>query len=117
MNEKHVEVSVYADELISVPRARLRLELAQAEDRVTLTHEGKILVSCRITSDGMAASGFMAQALGLKIPALGETVEARVTTAVLFRALSIAELDYSNDASFALLERMLEEADMQRGGG
>ena len=117
MSERHVEVSEYADELISVPRARLRLELAQAEEGVTLTHDGKLLVSCRITSEGMAASGFMAQALGLKIPALGETVEARVTTAVLFRALSIAELDYSNDASFALLERMLEEAEMQRGGG
>ena len=44
-------------------------------------------------------------------------VEARVTTAVLFRALSIAGLDYANDASFVLLERMLEEAEMQRGGG
>ena len=84
---------------------------------ITLTHEGKLLVSCRITSEGMAASGFMAQALGLKIPALGEKVEARVTTAVLFRALSIAELDYSNEASFALLDRMLEEAEMQRRGG
>ena len=115
MNEKHVEVSEYADELISVPRARLRLELAQMDEGVTLTHDGKLLVSCRITSEGMAASGFMAQALGVKIPALGETSEARVTTAVLFRALSIAELDYSNDASLALLERMLEEADMQRG--
>ena len=117
MSEKHVEVSEYADELISVPRARLRLELAQVEDSVTLTHEGRMLVRCRITSEGMAASGFMAKALGLSVPALGETVEARVTTAVLFRALSIAELDYSNEASFALLERMLEEAEMQRGGG
>ena len=116
MNEKHVEVSEYADELISVPRARLRLELAQVEEGVTLTHEGKLLVSCRITSEGMAASGFMARALGAPLPALGETVETRVTTAVLFRALSIAELDYSNEASFALLERMLEEAEMQRGG-
>ncbi len=117
MSEKHVEISEYADELISVPRARLRLELAQVEEGVTLTHEGRMLVSCRITSEGMAASGFMAQALGVKIPALGEAVETRVTTAVLFRALSIAELDYTNDASFALLERMLEEAEMQRGGG
>ena len=71
-----------------------------------------------MTSEGMAASGFMAKASGREhIPALGETVEARVTTAVLFRALSIAGLDYANDASFVLLERMLEEAEMQRGGG
>ena len=116
MSEKPVEVSGYADELISVPRARLRLELAQVESGVTLTHEGRTLVSCKLTREGMAASGFMAQALDVKIPALGETVEARVNTAVLFRALSVVELDYTNDASFALLERMLEEAEMQRGG-
>ena len=116
MSERHVQITEYADELISVPRARLRLELTQVEDGVTLTHEGRTLVSCRLTREGMAASGFMAQALGAPIPALGETVETRVTTAVLFRALSIAELDYTNDASFALLERMLEEAEMQRGG-
>jgi len=116
VSEKDVEITEYADELISVPRARLQLELAQVESGVTLTHEGKLLVSCRLTREGMAASGFMAQALGAPLPALGETVETRVTTAVLFRALSIAELDYTNEASFALLERMLEEAEMQRGG-
>ena len=117
MTEKDVEISEYADELISVPRARVMLELTQVESGVTLTHEGRMLVSCRLTSEGMAASGFMAKALGVNIPALGETVEARVTTAVLFRALSIAGLDFANDASFVLLERMLEEAEMQRGGG
>ena len=117
MSEKVVEITDYADELISVPRARVMLELAQVESGVTLTHEGKLLVNCRLTSEGMAASGFMAKALGVNIPALGETVEARVTTAVLFRALSIAGLDFANEASFVLLERMLEEAEMQRGGG
>ncbi len=116
MHEKDVEISAYADELVSVPRARLRLEIAQVESGVTLTHEERMLVSCRLTSEGMAASGFMARALGVKLPALGETVEARVSTAVLFRALSVAGLDYTNEASFALLERMLEEAEMQRGG-
>ena len=116
MSEKSVEVTEYADELISVPRARLRLELAQVDAGVTLSHDDKALVRCPLTREGMAASGFMAQALGVQIPALGESVEALVTTAVLFRALSIAELDYTNEASFDLLERLLEEAKMQRGG-
>ena len=64
MSEKDVEITEYADELISVPRARLLLELTQVEAGVTLAHEGKLLVSCRLTREGMAASGFMAQALG-----------------------------------------------------
>ena len=71
VNEKDVEITEYADELISVPRARLLLELTQVESGVTLAHEGKLLVSCRLTREGMAASGFMAQALGAPLPALG----------------------------------------------
>ena len=117
LSDRHVEITEYADELISVPRARLRLALTQVEDGVLLAHDGRALVRCRLTREGMAASGFMARALGAPLPALGETVDVVVTTAVLFRALSVAELDYGNDASFALLERLLEEAEMQRGGG
>ena len=33
MSEKPVEITEYADELISVPRARLLLEIEQVEDR------------------------------------------------------------------------------------
>lgn len=110
-----VEISEYADDLISAPRGRLRLTLAQDDDGVTLSYERRLLVRCRLTQEGMMASGFMAQALGLSIPPLGESAEARVSSGVLFRALGIAGLDYSNDASFVLLERMLDEAQMQRG--
>lgn len=112
---KSVEVTEYADELISAPRGRLRLELAQDDEGVALTYQGRLLARFRLTPEGMMASGYMAQALGLRIPAVGASVEASVSSAVLFRALSIAELDYANDASFALLERMLEEAEIQRG--
>ena len=110
-----VEISEYADELISAPRGRLRLTLTQDDEGVTLSYEERLLVRCRLTQEGMMASGFMAQALGLRVPPLGDSAEARVSSGVLFRALGIAGLDYSNDASFALLERMLDEAQMQRG--
>ncbi len=110
-----VEISEYADELISAPRGRLWLTLTQDDEGVTLSYEGRLLARCRLTQEGMMAGGFMAQALGLRIPALGESAEARVSSGVLFRVLGIAGLDYSNDASFVLLERMLDEARMQRG--
>ena len=110
-----VEISEYADELISAPRGRLRLTLTQDDEGVTLSYEGRLLARCCLTQEGMMAGGFMAQALGLRIPPLGKSAEARVSSGVLFRALGIAGLDYSNDASFVLLERMLDEARMQRG--
>ena len=55
----------------------------------------------------MIAGGFLAQALGVKVPALGESVNARVSTGVLFRALGICQLDFTEKASYVLLERLV----------
>ena len=101
---------------MSVPRAHLSLELRQDENGLALLHDGRTLVECQLTREGMAAAGYMAQALGARIPPLGESVKARVSTGVLFRAVSISSLDFGNEDSFLLLERWLEEAEMQRGG-
>ena len=66
-------------------------------------------------SVGMLAAGFVAQALGTKVPPLGESVTARVSTGVLFRVLGVAGLDYKKEESYVLLDRLLEEAERQRG--
>ena len=115
MNRPHTRVTDYADELISVPRALLSLDLRQDENSLKLLHQGNLLVECRLTREGMVASAYMAQALGAKIPPLGQSVPARVSTGVLFRAVSIATLDYDVRESFHLLDRLLEEAELQRG--
>jgi hypothetical protein len=116
MAEHHTKVSDYADELTSVPSAHLALELRQDESGLKLLHRDRPLVECDLTREGMAAAAYMAQALGAKIPPVGESVSARVSTGVLFRAISISTLDFSNEESFVLLDRWLEEAEMQRGG-
>jgi len=116
MTGPHTEVSDYADELMSVPRAHLRLELTQDEEGLALLHDGRGLVRCYLTRQGMAAGGFMAQALGVAIPSLGESVPARVSTGVLYRAVGVASLDFDSEAAYILLDRLLEEAEMQRGG-
>ena len=92
------------------------MELSQDQNGVTLAHDGKALLECRLTRQGMAAAGFMAQALGVSLPALGKAVPVRVSTGVLYRAGAIAALDYDEEASFVLLRRLLDEAQMQRGG-
>ena len=112
----HTEVSDYADELLSVPRAHLRLELRQDEEGLLLLYGERQLVRCFLTRQGMLAASFMARALGVSVPALGETAHARVSTGVLYRAVGIASLDFDLEASYVLLERLLEEAEMQRGG-
>ena len=64
-------MSQYADELVSVPRAHLRLELRQDAGGLKLLHDGRSLGECSLTRLGMVAAGYMAQALGVKIPPLG----------------------------------------------
>ena len=112
---RHVEITDYAEELMSVPRAHVRMEYSQTNSGVVLTHEGNELVKCPLTRSGMAAAGFMSQAMGVELPTLNETVNVRVSTGVLFRVITIAGLAFENDASFAILARMLEEAELQRG--
>ena len=116
MSQFDTRVTEYAEELMSVPRAHLRLELRQDERGLSLVHDGKTLVECRVTRAGMMAGGFMAQALGVKIPPLGQSVPARVSTGVLYRAVAISGLDFDKEESVILLERLLEEAELQRGG-
>ena len=109
-------VSDYATELLDQPRAHLALELRQADGGVKLLYGDETLVECYLTRHGMAAAAYMAKALGVSVPPAGASVTARVSTGVLFRAVSIATLDLNVEESFVLLDRWLEEAEMQRGG-
>ena len=115
MADNHTTISDYAEDLISVPRAHLVLEMTQEKSGMKLKHQNQIILECSLTRDGMAASNYIAKSLGIKIPVLGESINARVSTGVLFRAISIASLDFNNDQSFLMLDRLLEEAEMQRG--
>ena len=110
-----VEVFDGADRLVETPRAHLVLKIRQGREGMAVDHRDQGLIHCHLTRNGMLTAGFVAEALGVKVPSLGEEAQARVSTGVLFRALSIARLDLSNDASFPLLERLLEDAAIQRG--
>jgi hypothetical protein len=112
----HTLVNEYATELLDQPRAHLALEVRQDDRGVRLLYGEETLVECYLTREGMAAAAYMARALGVSVPPVGEAVTARVSTGVLFRAVSIASLDLSVEESFVLLDRWLEEAEMQRSG-
>ena len=115
MHAEHGTITDYAQELIETPRSHVRMIMSQDESGLLLTHEGQSVVTCHLTPEGMMAGGFMAKALGVKIPKLGESVPVRVSTGVLFRAISVADLDYTVPESSIILERLLEEAEAQRG--
>ena len=115
MTSRDVWVSEFGDGLIEQPRAHLRMTLTQDERGLVLSYQDREVLRCYLTPNGMLAGGFVAQALGVKLPPLGESALARVSTGVLYRVLGVCQLNYSEEASYVVLERLLEEAQMQRG--
>ena len=109
-------VTTYADDLVAIPRAHLTLELRQDQAGLKLLHQGNLLVECYLTREGMIAATYFARAFGVGVPPIGESTSVRVSTGVLFRAISIASLDLSVKESFILIERLIGEADLQRKG-
>ncbi len=91
------------------------MALSQDERGLVLTYQDREVLRCFITPNGMLAGGFVSQALGVRLPPLGESVLARISTGVLYRVLGVCQLDYTEEAAYVVLERLLEEAQMQRG--
>ncbi len=106
----------YAYELISTPRAHLRVHLRQTKEGVSLMYRGRVMTKVYLNRSGMNAAAAMAEALGVPIPKLGESVSALVSTGVLYRVLALSELDYRRPAAFELAARLVDDAVAQRGG-
>lgn len=104
----------YAEQVLASPRAHLLVTLRQGKSRVTLLHKRRALTYCPLSANGIQAAVFMARALGVRVPPLGQEVQTQVSTGVLWRAISISCLDFRKPASYILLERLLEEAEMMR---
>lgn len=107
----------YAESIIARPRARVPLTLRHGKCGVTLLHKGRAVTRCYITPSGIRAATFMAKALGVRVPPMGSSVQAQVSTGVLWRAISISSLDFRKEEAYHLVERLLEEAQMMRGAG
>lgn len=104
----------YAEKLISFPRSQVEVTLRQGKAGVTLLHRRRALTKCYLNRSGIKASVFMAKALGVRIPPLGGSVNAKVSTGVLWRAVSISCLNFRKRESYILLERLLGETEMMR---
>ncbi|MBF8267766.1 MAG: hypothetical protein HW388_1274 [Dehalococcoidia bacterium] len=107
----------YAERLLEVPSAHLRVTLRRGKGGVTLLHRGKAVTRCHASRAGTWTAAFMAQALGVELPSVGETVQAMVSSGVLWRAVGISSLDLRRREARVLLHRLLEEAEMQRAAG
>ncbi|MFQ5860483.1 MAG: hypothetical protein ACE5IG_02915 [Dehalococcoidia bacterium] len=106
----------YAERVMDVPKRAVPVTLYHGRSGVTLRHDGRVLTRCYASGAGLVAGVLMAQALGLKLPRVGHSVETEVSTGVLFRAVAISALNPKRPEVRPLLERYLEEAELLRTG-
>jgi hypothetical protein len=104
---------IFAEQVLDKPSGSVAVELRHRKSGVSLLHNGRVCYHSRI---GRFAADFVALALGTSVPIQGESAYASVTTGVLFRAISIANLDVRIPEARLLIERLLSEAADQRRG-
>ncbi len=106
----------YAEEILNQPRGRTRVHLRKNKSGYTLLHRGRALTKTHNSAIGAFQAAFMAEALGVELPENnGETVEAFVSSGVLYRAVAISSLDLRKPEPRVLLGRLLGTAALQRG--
>lgn len=107
----------YADQLLETPSAHIVLTVQRGKSGLAVLHNGRAVTKCHASRVGMWTAAFVAQALGVELPPVGESVRARVSTGALWRAVGISSLDLRKREARVLLQRLLEEAEMQRAAG
>ncbi len=108
----------YAEQLLSMPQRSVPVTLRQTLRGVTLLHKGRrALTKCYLNPKGMGSAALVARALGVSLPPLGQSVSTAVSSGVLLRAVSLSTMDPRVLELQPLIQRLLEEAEMQREAG
>lgn len=97
------------------PRSHMRIRVARTGQGIALYYNARVLTKLFENGSGRAAATAVAHALGVVLPGRGESVEARVSSGVMYRVLALSSLDYRNEVSFDLAERLVREALEMRG--
>ena len=104
----------YAEQVLARPRSDYQLTLRRGKSGTTLLYRGRALTKCHASRVGAVQAVFLAQALGVEVPALGESVTTHVASGVLYRAVAISSLDLRRSEARQVLRQLLEVAEMQR---
>lgn len=106
----------YAEELLSHPRGSTPVTLRRNRRGVSLLHHGRALTKTHDSAVGEVQAEHMAEALGVELPVHpGESVETKVATGVLYRAIAVSSLDLRKPEAQVLLGQLLGTAALQRG--
>jgi hypothetical protein len=96
----------------------MRVRMARTGEGAAVYYQGRVLTKVYDNRSGRAAAAAIARALRVETPRRGESVEARVSSGVMYRVLALSSLDYRNEMSFELARRLISEAlEMQGAAG
>ena len=106
----------YGYKLVELPKPHLRITLQQTSTGVSVKHGRRLVTRVYLNRSGMGAAAAMAEALGVKMPKVGDQSTALVSSGLLYRVLALSQLDYRNEAALEVAAGLVDEArDMQSG--
>ncbi len=114
MTSRRKDSWTYAEKILSRPNGSVKVELRNNKSGVSLLHNKRLLTRCDKSGTGNLSAYCMGLALGSSLPPQGESVSITVSTGVLFRAISVSNLDMRIPEARVLTERLLSEAAEQR---
>ena len=102
------------EKAIERPKGEMAIGLYHGKTGVTLRYQGKVVARTSASASGKLLAPYLAAALGVKLPPVGSTANAVISSGVMFRVLSISTLDLRNEESYILLDYLLQEASEMR---
>ena len=106
--------AVRGEKAIERPKGEMAITLFRGKTGLTLRYLGKVINRVPASESGRQIAPYLAMALGVKLPPIGSTAQAVVSSGVMFRVFSISTLDLRNQESRILLDYLLTEAQEMR---
>ena len=105
----------YAEQVLNRPGGEKPVSLRRTKSGATLLHRGRALTKTHASGVGEMQAKLVAMVLGVALPEVGMSVEARVSSGVLYRAIAVSSLDIRRPEALAVLGQLMNTAAMQRG--
>lgn len=105
----------YAEQVLNRPGGEKPVTLKHTKSGATLLHRGRALTKTHASAVGQTQAKLMAMALGVELPEVGGSVDLRVSSGVLYRAVAVSSLDVRRPEALAVLGQLMSTAEMQRG--
>ena len=115
MGVSRLKAQDYAEQVLNRPGGAKEVTLRRNRTGATLLYRGRTLTRTYGSALGEVQASLMAEVLGVDLPEVGFSVTTKVSSGVLYRAVSVSSLDVRRPEARAVLAQIMNTAAMQRG--